>query len=117
VTAFLIAQADVVGADPQFMPSLGRMFLALGVVLSVLLALGWLMRKGVIRRRSSGALSIETALPLGDRRSLVIVAVEGRRLLLGLAPSQVGLVAELKPGGAASFDPSLAHATQRSQSA
>jgi flagellar biogenesis protein FliO len=41
---------------------------------------------------------VETALPLGERRSLVIVAVEGRRLLLGLTPSSVSFVAELVPG-------------------
>ena len=36
-------------------------------------------------------------VPLGDRRSLVIVSVEGRRLLLGLTPAQVSLVTELAP--------------------
>jgi flagellar biogenesis protein FliO len=32
---------------------------------------------------------------LGERRSLVIVSVEGRRLLLGLTPTSMSLVAEL----------------------
>ena len=36
--------------------------------------------------RGSRAIAVETAVPLGERRSLVIVAVEGRRLLLGLTP-------------------------------
>jgi flagellar biogenesis protein FliO len=31
-------------------------------------------------------MSVETALSLGERRSLVVVTVENRRLLLGLAP-------------------------------
>ncbi len=42
---------------------------------------------------------VETAVPLGERRSLVIVAVEGRRLLLGLTPAQVSLVTELRGDG------------------
>jgi flagellar biogenesis protein FliO len=32
---------------------------------------------------------VETAVPLGERRSLVIVSVEGRRILLGLTPGQI----------------------------
>jgi flagellar biogenesis protein FliO len=36
-------------------------------------------------------------VPLGERRSLVIVAVEGRRLLLGLTPGQISMVTELGP--------------------
>ena len=34
-------------------------------------------------------------MPLGERRSLVIVSVEGRRLLLGLTPGQISMVTEL----------------------
>jgi flagellar biogenesis protein FliO len=52
---------------------------------------------------------VETALSLGDRRSLVIVHVDGRRLLVGVAATQISLVAELGqvPGG---FDQALARA-------
>ena len=39
---------------------------------------------------------IEATVPLGERRSLMVVAVEGRRLLLGLTPMQVSLVTELQ---------------------
>jgi flagellar biogenesis protein FliO len=42
-------------------------------------------------------MTIESATPLGERRSLVIVKVEGRRLLLGLTPMNVSLVTELAP--------------------
>jgi flagellar protein FliO/FliZ len=115
VTTLILAQADAVAAQPDLLPSLGRMFVALAVVLGLLLALAWLLRKGVIGRRSSGALSIETALALGDRRSLVIVSVEGRRLLLGLSSAHVGLVTELRPG--ATFDQTLTQVTQRSHTA
>jgi flagellar biogenesis protein FliO len=40
-------------------------------------------------------MSVESAVSLGERRSLVIVTVEGRRLLLGVAPNSVSLVTEL----------------------
>jgi flagellar protein FliO/FliZ len=103
VTVFVLAQSAAAGsAVPELMPSLWRVVFALVVVLGLLGGLAWVLKRGVVARRGSGALSIETALPLGDRRSLVVVAVEGRRLLLGLAPNNVSLVTEL--GAAASFD-------------
>ena len=43
-------------------------------------------------------------MPLGERRSLVIVSVEGRRLLLGLTPGQIyshGVARAAGPGNAA----------------
>jgi flagellar protein FliO/FliZ len=82
----------------------------LALVLGLLGGLAWLLRRGVLARRSNGALGIESALALGDRRSLVVVTVEGRRLLLGLAPNNVSLVTEL--GAAASFDAAVARALQ-----
>ena len=70
--------------------------LATALVLALLLAASWLLRRRWPSRAGGGAmLSIETSLPLGDRRSLAIVVVDGRRLLIGLAPGQVRLVADL----------------------
>jgi flagellar protein FliO/FliZ len=81
------------------------------VVLLLVGALGWLLRRGTIvlpGRRRAQVLAIETAVPLGERRSLVIVSVEGRRLLLGLTPASVSFVTELGPPQfAAAVDRSL----------
>ena len=70
---------------------------AVTIVLALLAAFLWLLKSGrlgaVASRRSSVA--VETAVSLGDRRQLVIVSVEGRRLLLGLTAAQVTLVTEL----------------------
>jgi flagellar biogenesis protein FliO len=80
--------------------SLLRAIVALAAVAVALGAFVWVLRRGTFalggRRRTSGAPSVETAIPLGDRRSLVIVSVEGRRLLLGLSPVQVALLTELE---------------------
>ncbi len=54
-------------------------------------------------------------MPLGERRSLVIVAVEGRRLLLGLTPTQISMVTELGP--VRSFEQQLAERTRSSVTA
>ncbi len=106
-------------AGPDIALPLGRMLVALAVVLVMLGGLAWLMRRGVLRRRGAGALGIESALTLGDRRSLIILSVEGRRLLLGLAPGNVSLLTELArsapgmpagSGSGASFGDALARA-------
>lgn len=69
------------------------------VVLGAVVALAWLVPRGALQawRQRSRSITVETAMPLGERRSLVIVSVEGRRLLLGLTPTQVSMVAELDP--------------------
>jgi flagellar biosynthetic protein FliO len=83
-----------------------RGLLALAVVIALLAAVLWLLRRGVAARRTTGPLRVETALSLGERRTLVIVGVEGRRLLLGVTPAAVSLVTELGRGDA--FDQALA---------
>jgi flagellar biogenesis protein FliO len=54
---------------------------------------------------------IEGAMPLGERRSVMVVSVDGRRFLLGLAPQHVSLLTELQ--AAAGFEDSLARAADR----
>ncbi len=73
-------------------------FLATVIVLALVAALAWLVRRGPLARLASGGrpVAVETAIPLGERRSLVIVSVEGRRLLLGLTASNISLVTELR---------------------
>ena len=82
---------------------------AAACVLGVMMLLAWLVRRGSLNfafRRGGSAISVETAAALGDRRTLVIVSVEGRRLLLGVTSVQVSLLAELPPA-AATFERSL----------
>jgi flagellar protein FliO/FliZ len=76
-----------------------RALVSLAIVLGLLIGCVWLLRRGSIRLGGSGrprtVIAIETATSLGDRRSLVIVNVEGRRLLIGVASGSVSLVSEL----------------------
>ena len=75
-------------------------FLAVALVLALVGALAWVARRGTFGRLGPrGPIAIETAVPLGERRQLVIVSVEGRRLLLGLTPASVSLVTELAAAG------------------
>ena len=80
------------GGDPVAIS--GQAMAAVVITIGVLALLAWLLRRGG-GRRSPHAVSVETAIPLGERRSLLIVTVEGRRLLLGLTPAQITLITEL----------------------
>jgi len=101
-------------AGPDLVPPVARMAVGLLVVLAILALLAWVMRRSLNARRRSGSMSVETALSLGERRSLVVVTVENRRLLLGVAPGQVSLLTELQPP---SFSQAMATATQQQQGA
>lgn len=84
-------------ADPSALGTLGlRSLAALAIVGVLLAALVWGLKRVTESRRGRQILSVESALSLGDKRSLVVVAVEGRRLLLGVAPGGVSLVTELQ---------------------
>jgi flagellar biogenesis protein FliO len=49
------------------------------IVLGLVAALAWLLRRGSLGALAGrgGAINVETAVALGERRSLVIVSVEG----------------------------------------
>ncbi len=93
-----------------------RSLTALLIVFGLLALLAWLARRGSLpgafTRRTTTAMRIEGALPLGDRRSLVVVDVEGRRLVIGMSPASVSLIAELpvRP-----FDSTLQSAVSRGE--
>lgn len=82
-------------------------FFAVAVVLGLVAGLAWLVRRGAFGalRGGSRAIAVETAVPLGERRSLIIVAVEGRRLLLGMTPGQISMVTELGPAPVTPVEP------------
>ncbi|MGE0706220.1 MAG: FliO/MopB family protein [Vicinamibacterales bacterium] len=96
--------AQVGGADPTLETGVDavRVIGALLAVTGALVVFLWLLKRGTLKvgigRGNRSGLAIESALSLGERRSLVIVAVEGRRLLLGLSPTHVSLVTELGKG-------------------
>lgn len=73
-------------------------YLAVVLVLALVGGLAYVARRGAFGALNKrGLVAVETAVPLGERRSLVVVAVEGRRLLLGLTPSNVSMLVELNP--------------------
>jgi flagellar protein FliO/FliZ len=88
---------------------LWRSLLAIVVVFGLLGGLAWAARRGRLGffSRQPSHVRVEATVPLGERRSLMVVAIEGRRLLIGLTPMQVSLVTELST---APFETTLARA-------
>jgi flagellar biogenesis protein FliO len=87
-----------------------RGLMAVFVVFGLLGVLAWAGKRGLLgglARQGKGPVKVESTVPLGERRSLMIVSVEGRRLLIGLTPVQVTLVTELS-AARESFDDTLA---------
>jgi len=83
--------------------------MAVLLVLGLVAALAWVARRGTFASfQKRGVVAIETAVPLGERRSLVVVAVEGRRLLVGLTPTHISMVTELRAEPPAPADRSRA---------
>ena len=90
-------------------PGVVRTLLSLLVVVGLMGGCLWLVRRGGWQgglRRGPRPVQIETAVGLGDRRQLVIVSVEGRRLLLGVTQMHVALLTELA-GAAPGFTQAL----------
>lgn len=103
--ALLVATDATALADGE----LWRSLLAIAVVFGLLFGLAWAARRGRLGffTKQPSSVRVEATVPLGERRSLMVVAIEGRRLLLGLTPMQVSLVTELT---GKSFDAALATA-------
>jgi flagellar protein FliO/FliZ len=108
---FLALSAAGAQMEPLPSPAGGlRAVVGMVIVLGLLFTLAWMARRGKLRfpgARARGLVSVEAAVPLGDRRSLVVVAVEGRRLLLGLTPAQVSFVTELAAVPPAEFQQAI----------
>lgn len=103
MTLFLVMLAQ--GPSGEWQPDgagAWRGIVSLVLVLGLIALLAWLLRRGSLGvfgltpGRARGPVAVEAAVPLGERRSLMVVSVEGRRLLLGLTPSTVSLVTELR---------------------
>jgi flagellar protein FliO/FliZ len=105
----LVDPAVSIGPGTGGLVATGLMLLALGGAAWLLRRAAWI--PGAARKPLKG-LSVETAFSLGERRSLAVVSVEGRRLLLGLTPSNISLITEL-PRSEGAFHETLERHTRR----
>jgi flagellar protein FliO/FliZ len=81
----------------EFGPALLRAAGGLAVVLLLLGALSWFARRWLWRggARTSGSLvRVLNRVPIGRRAALLLVEIDGRRILIGVTPTQLSALTE-----------------------
>lgn len=106
---FIIFPASAFAGQPEDLDLFAsglKLFVGLSVVIGLMLIFHVLNRKGFkfLESRHAGSIKIIETRPLGGRKSLCLVEVEGRRILLGLGNDRVDVVHSFAPG---SFDQEL----------
>jgi flagellar protein FliO/FliZ len=96
--------ADPASAAPLVssgITSVTQVTVALVIVLAILFVIAWAMRRvklsGLFGHRSQTTLELVQAINLGPKERAVLIKVQDRRLLLGVAPGCVNLLLELSP--------------------
>jgi len=122
----LLLMAEAIGAasgegsarlveSPLSTANLVNTAFGLAVVLGLMLALAWLVRRFVqVPGAGKGQIQVLGGVSLGSREKAVLVNVDGRRLLLGVAPGRVQtlLVLDGKADAEASFADQLSRVEQ-----
>ena len=76
-------------ADPGLAGSLGQMVLGLAVVIGLLLATLWLIKRLSMPRGATAGLKVLGAVAVGQRERVVLVEIAGQVLVLGVTPGSV----------------------------
>jgi flagellar protein FliO/FliZ len=82
--------AVVETATPAGVGSLTQVTLSLGLVLAIIFAAAWIVRRmRGFGRTASGALDVLADLPVGQKERAVLIRVGTKQILLGVAPGRV----------------------------
>lgn len=87
-----MAQAATAAPAPSPMSSMLQGLVGLAVVLLVIFAVAWLLKKVGPRTQANGLVQIVGGASVGPREKVVVVRFDGQTLLLGVAPGHVGLL-------------------------
>jgi flagellar protein FliO/FliZ len=84
------ADAPVLPAPAVSAGSMLQMVLGLAIVLAMILALAWIVRRiGLPGSGPSGTIKVIAGAPVGQRERVVLVEVAGTWLVVGVAPGRV----------------------------
>lgn len=82
--------------------NLGRMLLGLGTVIVLVFALAWVAKRASVLRflgsAGGGPIEVVGQLSLGTRERLLLVEVDGQRMLLGVVPGAITRLDVCAPG-------------------
>ena len=107
--------ATTAAVAPGSSPVLAMMqgLVGLVVVIGLIFAAGWLMKKIGPRAQSGGLVQVLGGASVGAREKVVVVRFGTQTLLLGVAPGQVTLLHAAEPGEHVAPDASSAAAAPR----
>lgn len=90
VSAVTVAKEKVMPVDPLSASSITNMVMGLGLVLIIIFLMAWLVRKmGGMQISGSQKLRLLGGISLGAREKVVLIQIENKRLVLGVAQGQV----------------------------
>lgn len=86
------------GFSPVGLSALGQVTMGLAVVLLLMFALAWLVRRGRLlpHYQMRDEFKILAVLPLGQRERLILIKVGAEQLLLGATAEQIRLLHKLE---------------------
>jgi flagellar protein FliO/FliZ len=114
------ATTQVSAAEVLNVARLGQTFAALVGIVGLIFVLAYLARRlPGITTRANGALRLLDALSLGTRERLVLIEVEGERLVLAISPGRIERLHVLAraPAVPADFTAALADASRSTEHA
>ena len=75
---------------------LGKMALSLGIVVAIVLLLGWTFKKLTLRLPGSRHIKIISSMPLGPKERLLVIEMQGKQRVLGVTAHNINLLFELE---------------------
>ena len=98
ITAVISAPDAVKAAAPRPTAgiSLGKMALSLGIVVAIVLVLGWVFKKLTLRLPGSRHIKIISTLALGQKERLLVIEMQGKQRVIGVTANSVNFLFELE---------------------
>ncbi len=84
-----VATAAETTTTSELAAGIGQMLFGLTIVIALLLACLWVIKRLSAPRGSAAALKVLGAVPIGSRERVVLVALGSKVLALGVAPGSV----------------------------
>lgn len=90
LTVNAVVEEKKLPVDPLSASSIVNMFMGLGLVLALIFLMAWVVKRmGGMQIASSQRLQVLSALSVGTREKVVLIQVENKRLVIGVAQGQV----------------------------
>jgi flagellar protein FliO/FliZ len=91
-------EVGVIAPPMSYSSSVIQMMLGLAATIVMIFVVVWLIKRvGYKGYTSTNAMKIKSTLALSPKEKLLLIEVEGEKILIGVAPGFVGLVKTLEP--------------------